>query len=138
MRPCRDTFLHFIADNLGGGISVHAKRCDPNDPAADQLQVNAVNIYFLDIELDQIAVETAVIDVINNDENTAVDWVTALWTILHAAYFTPLLDYTVPASPVPAGGNVIWDRKKIRFKRISKDDNYCHLSCVLPLRFTAA
>jgi|SRR5581483_1827717 len=137
MRNTRDSFLHFLADNLDG-IPVHNIRRDPNKPDADKIQVNAVNVHFLDVAPDtQVGNTTVVIDVINDDELTALSWVNQVWTLLSSAFFTPKLDYSNPESPVSTGTNIMWDRHKVRF-RVIVSDFYYHHSCVLTLQHTVS
>jgi hypothetical protein len=45
MTPIRDTFLHYLADNLPS-LTIHPLRADPNDPTAGIFAMNAVNIRF--------------------------------------------------------------------------------------------
>jgi hypothetical protein len=133
MRAARDTFLRFLGDNLGS-VAIHALRRDSNNPNASNLQMNAVNVHFLDSFVDSVSYDTAVVDVIFDDENAGVDAIKSVTDILRASYFTPLLDYTVPASPVPIGGTVSWARKDLKFKSIY-NESYCHYSCTLQIQF---
>lgn len=137
MSAVKDTFLHFFSDNLGTSIPLHPIRRDPNDPSADLLQSNAVNVQFLDTS-PQVSVSTqrVVVSVLNDDENTCSDWVDAVWTFLSAAFFTPMYDYTVPTAPVATGSNVMWDSSKTKFKRVISD-TYAQYSCVLDLKYHA-
>jgi hypothetical protein len=137
VRQIRDTFLRYIADNIGAGIPIHALRDDPQDPGAGVLQANAINISFLDVRLGNgTAVSTmqVVLDVLNDDENTAVDWMAAVWGVLSAAFYARVKDYTNPSSPVATNKNITWET--VPFKRIASQV-YTHYSCVLSLRFTA-
>lgn len=133
-RNASETFLHFVADNLIG-IAVHPVRRDLNSPSGDLLQTNAVNLQFLNFKPD-IAISThhVSIDVLNDDENTCMDWLQALWTLLSSAFYTPMLDYTLPTSPVTTTSNVMWDCRRVVFKRIISEQ-YTHYTCLLPLRF---
>lgn len=134
MRNARDTFTHFLADNLVGP-TVRQVRRDPNDPSADLLKVNAVNLSFLDVRYRPfVSLQQCVIDVIADDENTAVDWVNLVIELLNEAYYTPLLDYSNPSSPVSAGSNLMWDWGAVNFIRV-QNPNYTHYSCTLPLKF---
>lgn len=135
LRDCRDTFLHFLSDNLSG-ITVHPLRCDPNDPGADVLMMNAVNVQYLNVDLETVATQQVVIDIVNDDENTAIDWMTNIWQLLRSAFYTTLYSYTDPSLPVYQESNVFWDRNAVKFRRIV-NENYTHYSCVLPLKFTA-
>jgi len=134
LRDARDTFLHFMSDNLS--MPVHAMRCDPNDPSADLLMPNAVNIEFLNVNFDTISVLQVVIDVLNDDENTAADWMESVWQLLRSAFYTTVFNYTVPATPVSQHTNIMWDRGAVKFRRVS-NNNYTHYSCILPVKFSA-
>lgn len=135
LRDVRDTFLHFLNDNLGS-IPVHAVRSDPHNPQAEALKLNTVNIQFLNISLDSIARQQVVIDVLNDNENTAVDWVTSIWQLLRSAFYTPLYNYSTPSSPVAQRSNIMWGQKSVVFRRVAST-NYTHYTCILPLDFTA-
>jgi hypothetical protein len=128
MRSVRDTFLHFLADNLPG-VTVRYLRRDLNDPSADNLAVNALNVQFLNVELGHIDTHQTVLDT----DEAALAAMQSAWEILKAGAYTPLLDYTVPATPVVVGKNVFWDRNKVQFRRLY-DDNHCRYTCTLPLR----
>lgn len=133
-RNASETFLHFMADNLTG-ITVHPVRRDLNSPSGDLLQTNAVNIQFLSLNPDVwISTQHCSIDVLNDDENTCVDWVQAVWNILAAAFGTAMFDYSVPTAPVPTNTNVFWEKRRVNFKRIISEQ-YTHYSCLLPLKF---
>lgn len=133
----RDTFLHFLADNLPITIPVHPVRRDASNPSGDLLQTNAVNVTYVSVDPSvQISIQRVVVDVLNDDENTCSDWLDTVFALLSSAYYTPLLDYTNPTSPVPTGQNVYWDSGtgKIAFKRIPSEE-YVHYSCTLALKF---
>ncbi len=137
MVRCRDSFLHFISDNLPDGAVLHAIRRDPNVRDADTLATNAVNVSFYNLSAGAgtaLCSQQAVIDVINDDENTAVDWVGALVDVLRASFYTPLQDYADSANTVSTGTNITWDRKRVTFKHIAAS-TYSHFSCLLSLKF---
>lgn len=134
IRDIRDSFLHFLADNLTG-ITVHPLRFDKNDPGADGFQTNALNVQFLSTSLRHVATQQVVLDVIQDDENTAVDWLDSMWTLLSSAFYTELYSYST-GSPVDQHRHIMWDAESVRFTRIS-NDNYVHYSCILPLEFSA-
>lgn len=130
MNNVRYTFLHFLSDNLAA--PVHQLRRDTADPSADALAMNSVNVTFLNIDIGgAVSQWQVVIDVINDDETTVVDWVQSVGDLLNMTHFTPLLDYTDPATPVPAGGNVWWG--ETRFMRVASEF-YCHFTCTLYLQ----
>jgi len=134
VRDVRDTFLKFLDDNLA--MPVKAIRNDPSDPGASVLQTNAINVHFLKLNLDSVATQQVVIDVLNDDENLAVDWMESIWTLLRSAFYTPLYNYSTPSVPVAQNTNVMWDRTSVKFHPVVSD-NYTHYSCVLPLKFYA-
>lgn len=133
MRQARDTFLHFLADNLVGRL-VHPIRLDLSDPSKALLAMNAINVSFEDMALDTVSQQWAVIDIVGDDELSVIVWVKEVSDILRAAYMTPLLDYINPASPVSTGSNLTWDRRAVSFRRVHSGQ-YVHYTCSLPLRF---
>lgn len=134
MLTSRDTFLHFLADNLNAGV-VHPVRADPANRATEPLKTNAVNVAFGNLTSGiNLTTQQTFIDVIYDSENDAADAVNALFTLLKASYFTPIMDYTDPTAPVPVGTNLMWDRHRISFKRIAALA-YCHYSCTLSTKF---
>jgi hypothetical protein len=132
----QDSFLHLIADNLD--VPVHVIRDDPTDRAAGVLRTNAVNLSFLDVRLGNGMVLSnvgAVIDVIHESQNTAIEWIESVWQILGAAFYAPILDYDEdPSDPSLTGKNMTWDASAVSFKRVV-NSAYTHYSCVLYLRF---
>jgi len=140
LRQVTDTFVHFLADNLptDGSIPIKVVREDPSDRSADLLQMNALNIQFLGVSFangTSLSTFQMVLDVVNDDAYTVYDWAQAVADILMASYFTVVKDYTNPASPVATSSNVFWEPDQVRFKRVSADTNYSHLTCTLPVRF---
>lgn len=138
MRNTRDTFLHFLSDNLPAGTVVHAVRRDTNNPAADQLQSNAVNVQFLTTNPGTPTGTTIVdISVVYLNELDALATVFAVWQLLSSAFYTPKLNYS-SGTPVPDdGSNVMWHRSKINFKPVTKGGEfYFHFSCLLTLEHT--
>lgn len=135
IRAVRDTFLHYLSDNLVG-IPVHALRYDPDNPGADGIQLNAVNIQFLNVDLDLAGKIQVAVDIVTTNENTAADWMESVWLILGASFMTTVYDYTVPTLPVAQSANLMWARDAIKFRRVS-NDNYARYSCVMQLNFRA-
>jgi len=134
MRSLRDTFLHFLADNLTD-VPVHNIRRDKNDPGAGTPQNNAVNVEFLDTQPStQIGRCVVCIDIINDNELDAVDWAESVFNVLGAAFMTPQLDYTDPANPVRTGTNLYWSREGVKFIPIPSDFYY-RLSARLTVYF---
>ena len=140
MRICRDSFLHFINDNLPDGVICHPLRRDPLNRTADALAMNAVNVSFLNVAGGNgtaFCTQQAVIDVINDDENAAVDLVDTLFALLTATFYAPLSDYTVPTAPVATGKFLMWNRRRVTFKKVASEA-YCHYTCLLLLQFTSS
>lgn len=119
MRQTRDTFLHFIGDNIVG-VPVHNVRRDTSVPESELIQLNAVNIKFLDVSPDVIGTTLVDIAVCFTDELTALATVKKVYDLLQSAFYTPKKDYTIPASPVPTGTNIFW-RLPLQFRRIYSD-----------------
>ncbi len=133
MRAVRDSFLHFLADNLTP-LSVHPIRRDPDNPKAGNVQVNAINVGFgsvsLRVCLSKIIVK---IDVIADAELDAIDMTQKTWLLLSSQFYTTLLDYTVPTSPVDMKSKIMW---KEGFNFIPVDnDAYYQYSCTLSVQF---
>ena len=134
MKKAHDTFLHFLSDNLSG-IAVHPIRDDPDRVEAASFKQNALNVEFLDAKYDpHVCVLTVSLDLIHTSQITALDWLTTIGAQLSSAFYTPLLDYAAPATPVSAGSNLMWDRDSINFRKVASD-HYAHYSCRLRLRF---
>lgn len=130
----RDSVLHWLNDNLS--LPFNVVRFDPNNPQAQLFKANCVNVQFLRIDFNTVAIQQMAIDIIHEDENTASEWLQTTWDLLKASFMTGIYDYTTPSSPVFKYANVMWDRNAVVFKSIS-DGNYVRYSCVLPLKFAA-
>ena len=134
MRATRDTFLHFLADNLSG-ITVHPIRKDTNRPDASKLAENAVNVQFLTqrhrVHIAELWVS---IDVIHSEELTAVDWTQRVFDLLSSAFYTPKYDYTNPSSPQATGDNLYWQPEAVNFVPIDNDPHYMRFNCTMSLR----
>jgi hypothetical protein len=131
-----DTFLHFLADNLTGTV-VHPIRLDVNDPASGTFQMNCINVQFLNVELGaDISNQQVVLDVMFDNEKDCRDAIQKTWNLLKTEYLTPITDYSDLSNPTLVGMNMIWQPKRITFKKIISDA-YCHYSCVIPLGFYA-
>lgn len=134
MRATRDTFLHFLADNLTGR-TVWPIRKSSTDPAKSKLKENAVNVQFLTMTQHMHIAGTLVsIDILHQDELTAVDITQEVWQLLSSAFYTPNYDYTNPNSPVATGENIYWDNDSVVFKPIDNSPNYMHFNCTMELR----
>lgn len=135
MRAVRDTWLHYLADNLTG-ITVHPVRRSSTEAGLDTLQANAVNVQFLKDDLAITGTRTTVsIDVLNSDENDCLDVTQQVWHLLNVTGSIPKLDYSNPAAPTALGTNIGWDSTKVSFRHVYADF-YCHYSCLLVLTHT--
>lgn len=135
MRKIRDTFLHLLADNLPT-IPIHPVRFDPADPAAGIIQLDALNVTFLDYTTSRGAGRSRVsLDVVFSNESAALDAMETIQEVLSAGFYAPLLDYTSIEVPVVSGGNIYWDIGGIRFMRVASDQ-YSHYVCLLVLKHT--
>lgn len=131
MRNVRDSFLVFLRDNLSG-LTVNAVRRDIADPNKDLLQQNSVNVKFLSPNYDlQVADQPVSIDILNDNELTALDCVNQVWTLLSTRFYTEIYDYTTVASPVNTGYVMFWN-SKMRFSEVPSP-YYSHFKCRLSL-----
>lgn len=135
MRKIRDTFLHFLHDNILS-VSINPVRFDTSDPSASLLKIDALNVTFLDYRTSNGSGSSRVsLDVVYSSENEAVDVIETLQEFLSLSFNTPLIDYTDPEAPVVVGGNIYWDIEGIRFMRVASNQ-YSHYVCILVLRHT--
>jgi hypothetical protein len=133
VRATRDTFLMLLKDNLSSSIPVKNIRFDKNDASAEFLSANTVNVKFQNAGYSNVlSDQTVTIDIVHDDELTALDWTKAVTDILLANTTAPKLDYTNPASPVATGTQLYWD-PRIRFTPIT-DGNYARFSASMLLR----
>lgn len=131
MRHTRDTFLHFLADNLT--MNVHPLRKDPNNPSLEELRENAVSVKFMNVSpIVGVTTQQVAIHIIHTDENTAVDWTNDVFTLLNQAYMTPLYDYSIPASPTALNANIFWRPDQITFRHVDVEF-YAHFVAVFDL-----
>lgn len=134
MRNARDTFLHYVADNLPQW-EVRNIRRDTNNPSLMNLGDNCINIKFNGDYLSVIQSLLLVsISVIHSEELVAVQIMHDITNLLQASGTAPILDYTNPISPIVVGGNLWWDTNLIKFKPISSD-LYSQYSCALSVRY---
>jgi hypothetical protein len=136
MHPARDTFLQFLSDNLSPGIAVHNLRRDVNFPDTAQLQMNALNVQFLsDTPSVCISSVSATVDVVYDNELTAIDAATTVYKLLSLSGLIPLLDYTNQAAPpVSLGSNLFWNVDSIKFRSVF-GDTYFRYSALMTLSY---
>jgi hypothetical protein len=132
MRAARETFLKFVADNLPDYKVVNV-RFDKVHPAHSDFSQNAINIEFI---FDRPSVSgpsglQCSIDIIYDDELTAIDAATALWKLLAASEVTPLKSFAADVSnPTLLGTNLRWDSRQVKFNKLVSELFFrynCHL-----------
>ncbi len=130
----RDTFLRFLADNLSG-IEIHPLRKSTTEVGTDTFKANALNVEFLGVyaTYKSTATQDVILTVIHEDENTAAGWIQSIYNLLSSAFYAPMMDYTVPASPVAAKGNVSWE-SSLTFRPIY-NKSVARYECALGLDF---
>ncbi len=131
IRNAQDSFVKYLSDNITIA-PVNVLRRDVTRPDGETLQMNAVNLSFLNNDL-QISVSgmVVVIDVVNDDEYSAINVMQKVWELLSARFFTPKLDYSDPSNPLSSGTNMFWDSKAVHFTKVYSD-YYTHFTCRLP------
>lgn len=135
MRKIRETFLHFLADNLPT-VPIHPVRFDPTDPSSGITQIDATNVTFLDYTTSNGSGSTRVaLDIVFSSESAAMDAIETMQSVLSLGCYAPILDYADTDAPVESGGNIYWDVSGIRFMRVASDQ-YSHYVCILILRHT--
>lgn len=134
MRALRDTFLHYLSDNLPGVI-IHNMRVDKDDPKLNEIMLNAVNVTFHNTDLSgpsQLSAQLVTVDVINDNELVALDQTEKISQLLFTAAYAPLLDYTIPASPVQIQNERLFWNLSLGFKPVHAE-NFVHMSALLHL-----
>jgi hypothetical protein len=134
MRNCRDSFLHYIADNLPS-FTVHNIRVDKSDPKLNQIMLNAINITFHNTDImgpSMLSQCLVTVDVINDYELTALDEAEQVANLLFKNATSSLMDFTDPTAPVIVpGGQIFWNLA-MPFKTVHSD-NFYHMSALLNL-----
>lgn len=118
MRNAVDSFTMFLNNELAG-ITLHRLVNSPDYPDDGLLKQNALNVSFLTTLFDpHINLTQVSLDVLNEDEFTAISWIEQIQDLLSKRYFTPQYNWTNPASPVAVDGNLYWNEDDIIFRRI--------------------
>lgn len=134
MRALRDTFLHYLSDNLSS-LTVHNIRVDKDDPKLNEIMLNAINVTFHNMDFSgpgALSQCIATIDVVNDTELSATDQAEQVSQLLFTAAYAPLMDYTTPASPVQISNERLFWRLSLSFKPVHSE-NFFHLSALLHL-----
>ena len=133
IRNLRDSFLHFLADNLTG-ITVHPMRASRSNASNDSLQVSALNVTFHDstYSTNGPTSQFLTLDIVHEDELLALDMEEPLVNLLQLGGITQLEDYSV-SPPVQIGNKIIsWNPQSVKFRTVLAP-NYFHRSSVLEL-----
>jgi hypothetical protein len=134
IRAARDTFLRYLADNLPS-LTIHNIRVDKDDPQLNEIKLNAVNVAFHNADFagpSELSQTLVTVDIINDDELIAIDQAEQVSQLLFKAAFAPLMDYTVPGSPVQIGNERLFWSLSLRFRPVHAE-NFFHLSALLHL-----
>jgi hypothetical protein len=132
MRNIRDTFIHFLGDNLAG-LTVHNIRNVKDDPSKSLNQIGAVNVHFLNSNYDIIESEQHVtIAILHENELTAQDMEEQVVRLLQQGAYTPLLDYSTNPNGSPVGNFTLRWSTRVNFRPISAE-HYYHTECTLLL-----
>lgn len=134
MRAARDTFLHYLSDNLSS-LTIHNLRVDKADPKQNEIRLNAVNVTFHNSDFSgpgDLSQTLVTVDVIYDNELTALDAAEDISQLLFTAAFAPLMDYTVPSAPVQISNERLFWNLAMRFKPVHAE-NFYHMSALLHL-----
>lgn len=129
IRNLHDTYLHFLNDNLTG-IPVREVRFDKNDPTAESLEIGALNVEFQNRDYNIIGVTTVILNVVSDDQFTAMDWEEQISKLHQATAFWGIQDYSA-GTPAPVGKNFTW-ASKLSFRPVV-NGNYYHSMTALSL-----
>lgn len=151
IRNMRDTFLHFLADNLPAN-SVHPVRWDKKKPEYNALQVSSLNVTFHDAVYSpkQPTSQFITLDILHDDELAALDLEESVVALLQLGGYTKLLDYSAasggsygstrfgvtsygdPGPQQVSNFLVFWNPESIKFRTVASAD-YFHRAAVLEL-----
>jgi len=133
VRNLRDSFLHFVADNLPAA-SVHPLRFDSARPQYNSLQIGRINIAFHDATYSTMypTCQFATLDILHTAELDALDLEESLVALLQLGGSTELTDYS-GSTPVQVSNSLIyWNPLQIKFRTVASVD-YFHRSAVIEL-----
>lgn len=139
MQDCRDTFLSYLAANLPG-ITIHPIRQDPDHPENQVIQMNSVNVEFLNSSFSVfVSKQYVAIDVAMDLERDALATATAVAALLQTNASIPKNHYTVDQAThetvvTPVGTSIWWNPNAVNFKDIQTDGAYFRFNCLLTLQ----
>jgi hypothetical protein len=137
VQDCRDTFLQYLADNVQG-VTIHALRQDISDPAKALLQMNALNVQFLNSSFSiTVSKQFVALDVCADDDRTALFNATQVVNILQLTGSIPKNHYALVSGvkvATPTGGFLYWNPNALNFKNVETGGAYVRLNCLLALQ----
>jgi hypothetical protein len=134
IRATRDTFLHYLADNLTS-LTFNNMRVDKQNPKLNSMMLNAINIAFHNVDFSgpsDLSQTLVTVDVANDTELVAIDQAEQVSQLLFKAAFAPLMDYTVPSAPVQISNERVFWNLAMRFKPVHSE-NFFQMSALLHL-----
>lgn len=139
MQDCRDTFLQYLADNLQG-VTVHPVRQDPSHPEDSLVQMNALNVQYLNSYFSVIVSRQYVaLDVCADDERTALRYAASVATLLQLSASIPKFHYEPDnfapdgVTATPTNGFLYWNPNAVNFKTVETGGTCVRLNCLLVL-----
>jgi hypothetical protein len=140
MLTATDSFIDYLQTGLAGSPVVHWVHVDPNDPASNVLQQDALNVTILSGVRDR-SIEKALIslDLLGSDERQVMTWLASVLSLLSETQVISEMRYDVtPLTPTPVAGKAVsWDGLNIRFMAIPADAHYLHLNSTFPISHAA-
>lgn len=130
----RETFLHYLADNLSG-LTVHNLRVDKNNPKLNEIMINAINVAFHNSDFagpSELSQTLVTVDLVFEREIDAIAAGERVSRLLFTAAYAPLMDYTVPSVPVQVGKERMFWSLAMKFKPVHSE-NFYHMSALLHL-----
>jgi hypothetical protein len=133
LRNVRDTFLHFLADNLPVE-TVHPIRFDKTRPHQNIPQLKKLNVAFHDADYSSRspASQFVTLDILHDDELYALDLEESVVGLLTLGGQASLLDYSTQPAVQVANRLVFWNTDSIQFRTVASTD-YFHRSAFLEL-----
>lgn len=134
IRNLRDTFLHFLADNLAGAATIHPVRSSKDKPQYNSLQLGSINVTFHDATYStrEPTSQFVSLDILHDDELDALDVEESTVALLQLGGMTPLMDYSGDTPVQVSNSQVFWGATHIKFRTVQSTD-YFHRSAVLEL-----
>lgn len=136
MRHVIDSFLMLLSNELTG-IPIHHLVNSPDYPDSGLLKQNALNVSFLTTIFHPHINQTMVsLDVLNEDQYTAISWLEQIQNLLSKRYFTEQKNWTTPSAPTNIDGNIYWEKDAIVFRPIPVSQ-YSQYNCSFFLKYYA-